>query len=1042
MAINKRYGKRLPAWVRKEDAPGVRLDSGPYIGWVKNNIDPLRSGRLKVWIPELGGKEDMEESWRTVSYASPFTGATVTLGEAKNNKFDQVAHSYGMWAVPPDLDCQVLCTFVAGDPNRGFWFACINTDLSHYMTPGLAAGVPDVKLSSGELKNAYDRAGSNWPVVEFNEVDPASNKPTFMKNPKPPHEVQSAILIDQGLDRDTIRGAITSSSQRESPSMVFGISTPGRPLNDPANDPAFQAKVNSGDVSSRDMTVYARKGGHTFVMDDGDLTGSSQLLRLRSAGGHQIMLNDSEKVLYIANNNGTAWIEFTGGGHINMYSQGGMHMRTEGVFNVHADNDINLNSKGSINLNAGGKIALQTKDITIKSSSIAAHANAVTVRSDGTLAIQAASGTVKTTGDLELRGGTIKLNSTSPADIPVIDPMQTFKHNDTSVDTKRNQWVSVENAYESIVTVSPAHEPWIRTTTDTATSLFNKVVSDQKFSGVCAPQSVSPTKITKVSAAGKNNEQVVEAALRQNGITDPIQIAAIMAQCHHESGGFKFLKELGSDFSKYEFKSALGNTQKGDGEKYKGRGFIQITGKDIYTKASSAVGADLVATPDLAEDPATAAELVLFFFFNYKKSRTAQVNWDDCEAVTRIVNGGITALPQRKELYADYKRKYLSGWTASGETTTVSVGPGGIPTIAPPSNERGPESARGMQVVNPVPITFLQDSSITTPAIDKLLAAQVKALFIQIGYAESFLNYSVTTNLAHGRLGIYQINGKLLQQYGYVSNKANLFLPTNWTGKDGIKSHTEWLANMGVQEKTMVSVMTDLAAGLMSKQGISAADDLCTVAGMMAVAYFFRDSIDAIADAVKWRTTGIGADIFDAPATRPYNQGRYAIDVLDAQVTDQAKAATADSIATSTSGIDPNDVITFTSGSGDFAHYMKLGTSMRTSLEQMANEFKQLYKRKIVLSSSYRSIDEQQKIYDEWVAAGGKMPDNPTVVTKSYGRVSRPAKPNSAAPHNRGIALDTNASDIQILIKSGLLAKYGFTFPMPVNDKVHIQFNV
>ena len=56
MSTDKRLGKKLPQRVRREDTPGVRIDSGPFIGIIKNNVDPIRAGRLSVWIPDMGGQ--------------------------------------------------------------------------------------------------------------------------------------------------------------------------------------------------------------------------------------------------------------------------------------------------------------------------------------------------------------------------------------------------------------------------------------------------------------------------------------------------------------------------------------------------------------------------------------------------------------------------------------------------------------------------------------------------------------------------------------------------------------------------------------------------------------------------------------------------------------------------------------------------------------------------------------------------------------------------------------------------------------------------
>ena len=58
MSSDKRLSKKVPDWARREDTAGVRIDSGPFIGIIKNNNDPIRGGRLQVWIPDLGGDED------------------------------------------------------------------------------------------------------------------------------------------------------------------------------------------------------------------------------------------------------------------------------------------------------------------------------------------------------------------------------------------------------------------------------------------------------------------------------------------------------------------------------------------------------------------------------------------------------------------------------------------------------------------------------------------------------------------------------------------------------------------------------------------------------------------------------------------------------------------------------------------------------------------------------------------------------------------------------------------------------------------------
>jgi hypothetical protein len=268
------------------------------------------------------------------------------------NSFYHVSHTYGMWAVPPDIGVEVLVIFVAGDPMRGYWIACVNSNLSRHMLPGLA-GSQKVDLSGASANVlASFVSGNTAPVVEFNEniSDNASN-PSFYNINKPIHETQYAILKTQGLDKDTVRGTISSSSQRETPSHVFGISTPGRPTNDPADDPNYITNLTAGTITEDYYRVKSRKGGHTFVMDDGAVLGTDQLVRLRTAAGHQILMHDTEETIYISHAKGNSWVELTADGSINIYSKSGFNLRSESNVNIHSDQNINLNAAGNIYMN-------------------------------------------------------------------------------------------------------------------------------------------------------------------------------------------------------------------------------------------------------------------------------------------------------------------------------------------------------------------------------------------------------------------------------------------------------------------------------------------------------------------------------------------------------------------------------------------------------------------------------------------------------------------------------------------------------------------
>jgi putative chitinase len=1066
MSSDKRLVNRLPERVRREDTPGVRIDSGPFIGIIRNNNDPTRAGRLQVWIPDLGGKSDDPSSWRTVSYASPFYGTTFQPDNVQNNKFSDVSHSYGMWAVVPDIGNQVICTFIAGDPNRGFWFACINPNLSHHMVPAMGTGGSvDNNLTTAGLKEKYDPNTSIWPVAEFNENSTGAIKPGWTNNPKPVHEFQANILIQQGLDRDGLRGAIGSSSQRESPSTVFGISTPGRPLNDPMDNPQYQAKLKAGTLTEADTAITGRKGGHTFVMDDGSSTGADQLMRLRTAGGHQLLMNDSDRVVYLANSDGSVWLEFTGGGHINVFSAAGINMRTDGEFNLHAGKDINMHSGGSIKMKADVSINSQAKDYTIKAgNSVGIQSGKVGVLADGALSLQSANGGWLSDGKLALQGSKVLLNTEAPAAVTPVADIKTNKQTDTGWDDKKGIWTNQADVFESIATITPSHEPWPRGpgkgATKKAVSQFAAAPQPVKPTSVCAPPGQTlPPNINNITPSGGSNEALLESTLTGYGLTDRIQIAAIMAQCAHESGNFQFLTELGADsyFQKYEGRRDLGNTQPGDGLKYKGRGFIQITGRDLYTQAGAYLGIDLVNQPQLAADPATAAKLVLFFFFQFKKSRTAGVDWSDVTAVTRIVNGGTNGLPDRVAKFSAYQQKYTNGIVTTGSGGVLTDGSGNPVTTGSTKLDPGPDIAKSKPVVSPAPGETMKKQDAPNPGaitsteskIPGLIPTQMKALMIEIGFAESNSDYAAQdTDLS--RIGRYAFNANLLRDNGYIKSDyvkkykgAAIFQAGAWTGKDGISDAAGFASAKGTQDTLMEKILNDYYTSLVSNRGIQIEDDVCTVAGMMSVAYFLRDSERGFfsgnpPDQAKfWREQGnnITNEQKQTPDTA-YNQGRYAIDVLSIS-TAGASSGTVGTVTPSTTGIDPNEVFTFTNRSGDAAHFDVATVDFKDRLLQAARDYKAATGKKVTISSTVRTQEEQTSIYDGWIAAGGQLPGNPTVNVTPYGNISRPVK--TVGNHGLGIAADIGVADAIAMESMGILAKYGLYRFDPAGDPPHIQ---
>jgi predicted chitinase len=146
--------------------------------------------------------------------------------------------------------------------------------------------------------------------------------------------------------------------------------------------------------------------------------------------------------------------------------------------------------------------------------------------------------------------------------------------------------------------------------------------------------------------------------LNKYGLNNQTAVRNMLAQTAHESGGFKYMNELGgkSYFNRYEPSTSagrsLGNTEKGDGYLFRGRGPLQLTGRANYEKYGNMIGHDLIANPDLAADPKVGAELTMA----YLKDRVGDklLNSNNITGITRKVNGGLNGLADRKRWYASF----------------------------------------------------------------------------------------------------------------------------------------------------------------------------------------------------------------------------------------------------------------------------------------------------------------------------------------------------------------------------------------------------
>lgn len=158
----------------------------------------------------------------------------------------------------------------------------------------------------------------------------------------------------------------------------------------------------------------------------------------------------------------------------------------------------------------------------------------------------------------------------------------------------------------------------------------------------------------------------LNAAMEEFGIDTSARQAAFLAQVGHESGSFTYLKELASGDA-YEGRANLGNTEEGDGRKFKGRGLLQITGRKNYGLCGDALNLDLLESPELLEVPENAVRSAAWFWvrgagLNLSKRAIQYGVQPDCNlndladaedfmGITLAINGGTNGLAERQAFF-------------------------------------------------------------------------------------------------------------------------------------------------------------------------------------------------------------------------------------------------------------------------------------------------------------------------------------------------------------------------------------------------------
>lgn len=156
------------------------------------------------------------------------------------------------------------------------------------------------------------------------------------------------------------------------------------------------------------------------------------------------------------------------------------------------------------------------------------------------------------------------------------------------------------------------------------------------------------------------------------GITNETRLDAFLGQLAEETDGFRSLEEYASGAA-YEGRSDLGNTQPGDGVKFKGRGGIMITGRSNYAAVSKELFGDtrLLTNPEILEEPAPA--MISSMYYWYSRGLNELADKGDYQTITKKINGGLNGWADRLT-YWQRAKLYVSGFFLENPAVTAAAG--------------------------------------------------------------------------------------------------------------------------------------------------------------------------------------------------------------------------------------------------------------------------------------------------------------------------------------------------------------------------------
>lgn len=395
-----------------------------YEGQVVATDDPDQMGRVKVWVQALDGENYEIDQLPWCEYATSLGGFTVEMPAGEDSVHNYSHTAYGMWAIPK-MGATVYIFCLGGDPSRRVYFA---SSWRLHRNRSLPAGRNvDTFGKPGPWGDAGDEKGNLIPI-----------EPAFSN------------LRDQFQNKVTDSEAITRGAYER---------MAAQPLFDKDGKEGYGATPLAGESYLDPQTYcWVTPGRHAIIFQDDPKFART---RIKTAEGHQVILDDANERIYVSTAKGKSWIEMDLDGHVHIFGNSTVSIRSGKDINFTADGNINLEAGKGFNLKArGGDIRMATaKQLHVHAVGAAFIAACGNINIDGEASIRLTSAQdtdLKVGGDLTAnaeRGTDFKYGEKFRLDGPMVHLAGAGSR------TAQEAECPTQPDGPSVV---PGHEPWKR----------------------------------------------------------------------------------------------------------------------------------------------------------------------------------------------------------------------------------------------------------------------------------------------------------------------------------------------------------------------------------------------------------------------------------------------------------------------------------------------------------------------------------------------------------------------------------------------------